>query len=211
MDKESLIGKRFGRLLVLSFHSYDKYISKWNCQCDCGNEKIVTRNALTSGNTKSCGCLKKDLQTVHGMWKTPEYKTWVNIKTRCYDKNTPYYKNYGGRGIKVCDRWINSFENFYTDMGKRPSSKHSIERVNNNGNYDPSNCVWGTDTEQQHNIRKQKNNTSGANGITWLERISRYLVRIGVDGKELHIGCFVDFNDAVSARKEAERIYWNKN
>lgn len=210
MKLKDLTGRRFGRLVVISLHSSENYIYKWLCKCDCGNEKIVTRNALTTGCTNSCGCLKKELQTIHGMWKTPEYRTWIRIKTRCENKNTPYYSNYGGRGISVCKEWSESFEKFYADMGKRPSSQHSIERKDNNGNYEPSNCVWATRTEQQHNIRKQKNNTSGANGVEWMERLGKYRARITVDSKEVHIGCFVDFDEAITARKEAERIYWNK-
>jgi hypothetical protein len=213
MARLDLVGERFGRLVVVAFNGIDnRRASRWLCKCDCGNTKVIGRAALKQGNTHSCGCIKEEREERHkpGMWKSPEYRTWIRIKTRCENKNTPYYSNYGGRGISVCKEWSESFEKFYADMGKRPSPQHSIERKDNNGDYEPSNCVWATRTEQQHNIRKQQNNTSGANGVEWVERLGKYRARITVDSKEVHIGCFVNFSEAVEARKEAEKIYWNK-
>lgn len=210
MKLKDLTGKRYGHLVVVSLHSSDNYVYKWLCKCDCGNDKIVTRNALTTGCTNSCGCLKKELQTIHGMWKTPEYRTWIRIKTRCENKNTPYYYNYGGRGISVCERWSNSFENFYSDMGERPTPQHSIERKDNNGNYEPSNCVWETRCKQQQNIRKQKNNTSSVNGVSWHTKIKRYVASITINSKYKYIGCYESLSEAAEARKEAEKLYWNK-
>jgi len=145
------------------------------------------------------------------MYKTPEYKTWINIKTRCYNKNTLYYFNYGGRGISVCDRWKNSFLLFFSDMGKRPTSKHSIERKNNNGNYEPSNCFWATKVEQSHNNRIQRNSKTGIPGVRYNEKSEKFIVRITANWKEIHIGCYKTLGEAEISRKNAEDRYWNKN
>lgn len=116
----------------------------------------------------------------HGMSNTPEYKAWFEMKRRCYNKNRKGYKNYGGRGIKVCDRWLESFENFYEDMGDRPSPNHSLDRIDVNGNYEPSNCKWSDRTEQNYNQRFRGGVTNQpnikTNGHTFRARVSRYKV-----------------------------------
>ena len=154
-----LVGQKFGKLSVISLSSNNhyNYVSRsavWLCKCDCGNLTNVIGNSLREGVTRSCGCLNKELKTTHGMKNTPEYQAWQGLKQRCGNSNDPSYNRYGGRGINVCERWLNSFENFYTDMGPKPSPDHSIDRYpNNNGNYEPGNCKWSTDTEQQNNRR----------------------------------------------------------
>lgn len=126
------------------------------CICDCGNEITINLGLLITGNTKSCGCLKKkltgDRKRTHGLSKSPEYSIWCKMKDRCYVPSTKGYHCYGGKGIKVCKRWLHSFENFLEDMGKRPSNKYSIERVWSNRDYKPSNCKWATQKEQTRNI-----------------------------------------------------------
>lgn len=150
-----LISKKYGRLLVTSRNGSDKYKkSRWMCICDCGNSITVTGVYLTNGDTKSCGCLKKEgNRKTHGMIRSPEYSVWCDMKKRCYLKSGKSYKNYGGRGISVCDRWLNSFEAFYEDMGERPSEKHTIDRNDNNDGYSPENCSWETQKAQMNNVR----------------------------------------------------------
>lgn len=130
------------------------------------------------------------------------------MKSRCYNKNRHSYRHYGGRGIKVCDRWLNDFWAFVKDMGDRPKD-HSLDRINNDGNYDPSNCKWSTQTEQVRNTRVQKNNTTGVRGVCKRSN-GKYRVRITVNGNRMHIGDYETFPLAVKARNESERQYWQK-
>lgn len=153
---------RFGRLIVLSLSPIrgENYKTRWNCLCDCGNTLTISGRSLLSENTKSCGCYKRDAisesRSTHKMCKTPEYKTWCLLKSRCLNKRNPKYPIYGGRGINVCDRWINSFQNFLDDVGTKPTPGHSIDRIYVNGHYEPSNVKWSTRKEQQNNKRNNR-------------------------------------------------------
>lgn len=147
-------GHVFGRWTALSRISGQR---KWLCRCECGTIRAVSTSHLRQGKSKSCGCLDKELASAraktHGMSKTPEYGAWRNMRDRCSNPNTSHYECYGGRGISICDRWMNSFENFFEDMGPRPSPRHSIDRIDVNGNYEPANCRWATVVQQRRNTR----------------------------------------------------------
>lgn len=160
--RKELSGQVFGRLTVIEpIGQTNRNMWKWKCICSCGNEIIVQSANLSNGNSKSCGCwnrekLKKS-NTKHGLTLTPEYSVWSDIKTRCYNKKCKAYNNYGGRGISVCDRWLNSFEDFLSDVGKRPSKLYTLDRFPDvNGNYDPLNFRWATWEQQQNNRRDNK-------------------------------------------------------
>jgi len=164
---KNLVGCVFGRLTVIELYDKKNNRYRWLCKCSCGKEKIVSKHELSSGDTKSCGCLQKEraaeYQLIHGMSKTVEYKAWKSMRKRCNNVDSPDYPRYGGRGIKVCDSW-NVFKNFIDDVGVRPSKNHSLDRNNNNGDYEPSNCSWVTKKEQANNTRRNRKIT--VNGVT---------------------------------------------
>ena len=130
---------------------------RWAVRCSCGKEKIVAQADLRSGHIKSCGCLRRETtrsnRTTHGCTDSGEYRVWCHMIGRCYNETDHKYPDYGGRGITICERWRGSFENFLADMGERPSPKHTIDRVDNAGNYEPGNCRWATAVEQGQNKR----------------------------------------------------------
>jgi hypothetical protein len=156
---ENLSGRKFNRLTVLDFVGLDKQRgSVWRCRCDCGNVTVVPRHSLVRRNTTSCGCAKLErvkkmaveYLTTHGETGSPEYRSWCSMMGRCNNPRNPKFPRYGGRGIKVCERW-RAFDNFLKDVGKKPSSAHSIDRKDNDGNYEPKNCQWSLPKTQSRN------------------------------------------------------------
>ena len=155
-----LTARRFGRLTAISRSCNINGRVAWLCRCDCGVETTVIGNKLQQGRTVSCGCRRRDIlnnmsnvgksNATHKGTGTPEFRTWTGMKTRCFNVRSQDYEQYGGRGITVCDRWL-SFETFLADLGPRPTPQHSIDRINNDGNYEPGNCRWATKKEQSRN------------------------------------------------------------
>ena len=171
--RDNLEGRRFTRLLVLSFsHKNERGELFWNCRCDCGTEKVVKAGTMRRGHALSCGCYHKEAVTLHGMTGTPTFGTWRSMLERCSNPRLKVYRIYGARGISVCQRWRHSFANFLADMGNRPSGT-SLDRIDVNGNYEPSNCRWATSKQQQRNRRDRRTLTH--EGVTmslydWADR-----------------------------------------
>ena len=141
----------------------------------------------------------------HGMTGSPEYRSWQKMKGRCNDPNNNRYQNYGGRGITICSRW-GSFTAFYADMGKR-HKRMSIDRIDNDGNYEPDNCKWSTPEEQGRNKRRYKSNKSGCTGVCWNIKNRKWIAQAKCNGKVIYLGIYNDWFEAVCARKSAENLF----
>lgn len=187
----NLSGKQFGKLTVIEYagkrqrpggsFSYD-----WRCRCECGNEFIADGNCIRRGSATSCGCDNSEKLCDHGMSKPehPQHWAWIvwsGMRRRCYTVSDSAYNRYGGRGIKICDAWLESVRQFYADMGDRPTPKHTIERIDNNGNYEPGNCVWATRAEQTENQRSTKLLTFQGESLS----ISKWARRLGISRRTL--------------------------
>lgn len=206
-----LSGKRFGRLTVIERGENSKTgQAYWWCFCDCGEVKQFRGTHLTSGRSTSCGCYSHDLSIKHGMHGTPEYKAYYNMIKRCEYENDDRYADYGGRGIQVCPEWRESFQRYLADMGPRPTKRHSIDRIDVNGNYEPSNCRWAIKEIQEHNKRPRKDSPVGIRGVRYDEQSGKYIAQIYVNGKTQRIGTFSSRTDAEKERKEAEQRYWSE-
>lgn len=165
-------GKRFSRLTVIRevaplVHYTEKRrvaVRMFECKCDCGTVKTIRMFSLRNGSTLSCGCYHNEMSVLqarkHGdashEYKAVEYTAWLNMKKRCESPKCSRFKDYGGRGIAVCERWRNSYKNFIADMGRKPSPMHSIDRINNDGNYEPGNCRWALPKEQARNNSRNR-------------------------------------------------------
>ena len=176
--KDDLVGLKYGRLVVTGLA--DKKAGRrlhWECSCECGGFIVVRGSELKAGNTVSCGCYNRQAASArlltHGFCRFPEYSIWTGLVLRCTDPKIKQYPDYGGRGITVCEEWL-SFENFYRDMGPRPSRQHSLDRKDNNGNYCKDNCRWATMKEQQNNRRSNRILELGGESLTmsqWSDKI----------------------------------------
>ena len=174
----NMVGQKYEKLTVLSQVGVNKSGEKmYECLCECGNKKIIRGNSMRRGLTTSCGCYRSKYisskNKVHENCGTPTYKSWTAMKSRCLNPNTTAYQNYGGRGIKICDEWMN-FENFLKDMGEKPKGK-TLDRIDFNGNYEPSNCRWASIQEQNRNTRQNVMITYNGETLCmkeWAERLS---------------------------------------
>lgn len=165
--KTDITGYRFGRLVILREDvGNTKSGRHWMCQCDCGRTSVASTENLNRGHTRSCGCLWSETLTTHGKSTTPEYVAWANMIQRCNNPANPNFKYYGDRGVTVCAPWVDSFDNFYADMGERPGTDHSIERRDVNGNYEPDNCYWATPLVQANNKRSNVRQELGNVSLT---------------------------------------------
>lgn len=197
-SNESLKGRRFGEFKVLDDDPSMGCNREVLCECNCGTVKGVRRYNLLYSVSKDCGCSKR----THGMTGTPEYRTWAGMINRCTNPNEPGWDNYGGRGITVCPEWRNSFEQFFADMGPKPSPGFSLDRVDNNKGYSPSNCRWADPKTQARNTRKNRFVNFNGKRMTWAEAAET----LGFDyywfkGK---LQCGVDIKDILLLRDKEE-------
>jgi hypothetical protein len=205
------IGERFGRLEVLSTYIDNRRKRMAMCKCDCGNTKAVMVILLRCGDTKSCGCYCKDknsaMRMVHGHCTralvTKEYNAWLSMLGRTKSKRDKWFKDYVSRGITVCERWKH-FENFLTDMGEAPSKAHSLDRVNNDGNYEPSNCRWATLMEQANN-KRFKTGGSGVRGV-WPTAYGKFKAVVRKCGTRIRLGTFKSIQEAELAIQDWKRL-----
>lgn len=215
---KDLSGKRFGRLVVLSFSGW-KYQpsgqrkSTWVCQCDCGEQKTIIASSLVQGITKSCDCLYTEAITTHGLSNSPEYKVFGGIMERCNNPKAAYYHCYGELGIKIEGDWAlpvpEGFLNFYRDMGQRPSERHTVERVDVTRGYSKDNCIWTDDLSMQsYNQGMDKRNSSGKTGVSFDSGRNKWVAGIGYKNKSIYLGRFDTFEEAVNARECAEVKYY---
>lgn len=198
--------KIHGRLTPEREHGAIKICKVENCGRKGINKGYCAKHSSQIKRNKTL-CLENEFE-MHGMSKKPEYSVWVSLKGRCNNKNNTAYKNYGGRGIKICERWSKSFANFYNDMGSKPKKEYSIDRIDTNGNYEPKNCRWTTNIIQGRNQRIRKDNKSGTKGVFYCKTNDFWISTISVDKNRLVLGRFKDLKDAVQAREQAEKKYW---
>lgn len=201
-NSQDLTGKRFGKLTAVSYsHKGKDGKLYWRFICDCGKETITQLGNAVSGNTKSCGCWKKEIKKTHGFSDDRLYTIWCNMKSRCYNKKRKDYEKYGGNGITVCDLWVNSFESFYEwSLGNGYCENLTLDRIDINRNYCPENCRWVDRHIQASNRGLSKNNKTGFVGVR--KSGKKYQARLVLHNTEHNLGSFNTISEAVLARNE---------
>ncbi|HBX9978947.1 TPA: AP2 domain-containing protein [Klebsiella variicola] len=206
MNKELVIGKKYGRLTYLREIHEDKKPQQGHFLCDCGNTKILRLSRVKTGDVKSCGCLQREAASKankkHGMTGTREYRSWDSMMQRCNNPKNDRYADYGGRGIHVCQEW-HDLTNFYADMGDRPDGA-TLDRIDNELGYSPGNCRWATPAEQQANRRKYKGGKSKYPGVT-RRPSGKWTAAITTDWKPKYLGDFATEEEAAEAYQKAKR------
>lgn len=207
---QDLTDKIYGRLTVLGVHGKapDGRVL-WSVKCECGTVKPVRTHSLTKGDTVSCGCYIRERRYTHGASRRkgswPEYWIWSSMITRCTSKNSKDYYNYGGRGISVCDEWINSFESFISHIGRRPESNSQLDRINVDGNYEPGNVRWVSPSQNAMNKKVYKNNRTGVKGVGHCH--GKFRARLQVNGETVFCEIFDSLLDAAKAYNNAAKKY----
>lgn len=219
-EKWDLTGQRFDSFTVIErapdkVRPNGKKRPVWLCRCDCGVEKLVESQNLHSKHRVSCVCFgnepkPRDYSKKHGMYESREYSSYRHMKSRCYNPKEAGYEDYGDRGIEVSESWKENFINFFEDMGFCPEG-WVLDRIDPEGNYCKENCRWIDRNTSSYNTRKAKNNTSGRTGVYWFDRVGKWTASISFDYKQIHLGYFVNFEDAVKAREDAEIKYYGVN
>ncbi len=208
---KDMLYQKHGRLFVVARHGKDgRGEATWLCRCECGKEIIALGSNLRTGNTTSCGCFNKTKALIHGNAMghkpSPEFLAWQHMKQRCENKKNKRYTNYGGRGIRVCDRWSN-FQSFLDDMGAMPFARAQIDRIDVNGDYEKNNCRWVTNAQNSKNKNIQANNKCGFKGVCFVPARKKYIAQIGCDKKNIHLGYFGNAIDAARAYDAAAIKY----
>lgn len=203
-----LTGMKFTRLTVIKQAPRTRHMTEWECVCECDPKTVVIVQGvnLKSGATRSCGCFKKDNAaanaTKHGMIKSPEYRVWCHMIGRCHNPTDAGFKWYGERGIVVCEKWRESFGNFFADIGAKPSVKHQIDRFpNNNGNYEPGNVRWATKSQNQRNKRNNRILTVNGESMSLIEWAERTGINAGTIKSRLKKGLSVELALTLPVRR----------
>lgn len=210
---KNITGENFGKWTAI-----EKDVSTdgpyWLCICECGCKRSVVIYDLINEKSKSCGCVSSERMAnaarTHGMSSTRFIRIWRTMLRRCYETKFPQYDNYGGRGIIVCEDW-HDFNNFKNDMFDTYNDWLSIDRIDVNGNYCKENCRWVNYSTQAYNKRKVNTNTSGRTGVSFHNKMKKWAAKITKDKKQIHLGYYNEFEDAVKARESAELYYYGVN
>lgn len=222
-DEYEMLGETFGQLTVLKkgkghISQCGKKTATWICECSCGNTTEKIGNNLRRGHVRSCGCISGQMRVEssgsHGKTNHYLHKTWSGIKTRCFNSRDKSYKHYGGRGITMFEGWIDNFQAFYeyiiNNLGERPN-KHTLDRIDVEGNYEPGNIRWATSTIQSINRRRTSTKVSGRIGVNWCKRSNKWKVHISIKNQYIHLGYFDNKEDAIATRLAAEIKHHNIN